>query len=211
LSERGRLAASSLHIERADCRHGYVGTSAIGQRNALFGTRGSAPSAAAARKPSNGELTVRFRIILTCALVLSACSAPADGSGEPNEFSAEDLRAFYEEYETALRAHRRDTLAHFYHPQGATIVFNGERMQFTHAVLDSMYRGEWQGPLFMAFDSLHWQPISTSQGIVTGRFRWLTAEAPDTVEYVYLSVVEQTAAGPRILVEHETTLSPKEP
>jgi hypothetical protein len=163
------------------------------------------------RKPSNGEIIVRFRTIITCALVLSACSAPADGSGEPNEFSAEDLRAFYEEYEIALRAHRRDTLAHFYHPQGATIVFNGERMQFTHAVLDSMYRGEWQGPLFMAFDSLHWQPISTSHGIVTGRFRWLTAAAPDTVEYVYLSVIERTAAGPRILVEHETTLSPKEP
>jgi hypothetical protein len=154
---------------------------------------------------------VHIRTIITCALVLNACSAPDDGSGEPNGFSADDLRAFYEEYETALQAHRRDTLAHFYHPQGATIVFNGERMQFTHAALDSMYRGGWQGPLFMTFDSLHWQPISTSQGIVTGRFRWLTAEAPDTVEYVYLSVVERTAAGPRILVEHETTLSPEGP
>jgi hypothetical protein len=152
-----------------------------------------------------------LRTVIMCALAVSACTVPVDESGEPNEFSAVDVRAFYDVYETALMAHRRDTLAHFYYPQGATIVFNGERMQFTHAGVDSLYRGEWEGPLFLAFDSLHWQPISPSHGIVTGGFRWLAPEAPDTVEYVYLSVVERTATGPRIRVEHETALPPRQP
>jgi hypothetical protein len=156
-------------------------------------------------------ITLRFQSVLACALAASACTAPAEGSSEPDAFSAPDVGAFYGRYETALQAHRRDTLAHFYHPEGATIVFDGERMPFTHAGLDSLYRGEWEGPVFLAFDSLHWQPISASHGIMTGGFRWLAAEAPDTVEYVYLSVVERSAAGPRILVEHETALPPRRP
>jgi hypothetical protein len=154
---------------------------------------------------------LRFRILATCALVVTACAAPADGSDEPDGFAAADVRTFYEVYEAELRAHRRDTLAHFYHPEGATIVFDGERMQFTHAGLDSLYKGDWEGPLFLAFDSLHWQPFSSSHGIVTGGFRWLAPESPDTVQYVYLSVLERTAAGFRILVEHETTLPPRQP
>jgi hypothetical protein len=79
------------------------------------------------------------------------------------------------------------------------------------AGLDSLYRGEWQGPLSLSFDSLHWQPISPSHGIVTVGFRWLAPEFPDTVQYVYLSVLERTATGLRILVEHETTLTPRQP
>jgi hypothetical protein len=177
---------------------------------------GACAAGALLRQPAktfhlNGETALRFRTLAMCALVVTACEAPADGSDEPNGFAAADVRAFYEEYEADLGAHRRDTLAHFYHPEGATIVFDGERMQFTHAGLDSLYKGDWEGPLFLAFDSLHWQPISPSHGIVTGGFRWLPPGSADTVQYIYLSVLERTAAGLRILVEHETTRTPLEP
>jgi hypothetical protein len=155
--------------------------------------------------------TLHVRTAIAWALAVSACTAPADGSGELNEFSAADVRAFYDGYETALQAHRRDTLAHFYHPEGATIVFNGERMDLTHAGVNSLYTGAWEGPLFQSFDGLHAQPISPAHLIVTGGFRWLAPESPGTVRYVYLSVLERTAAGLRILVEHETALPPPQP
>ncbi len=151
---------------------------------------------------------MRFRTVVACALIVSACSPPADGSDEPNAFSAADVRAFYDSYEAALKAQHRDKLAHYYHPQGATIVFDGERMPLTHAGLDSLYTGPWEGPLYFAFDSLHWQPIGPSHLLVTGGFRWLPPESPDTGKYIYLSVVERTATGLRILVEHETTRPP---
>jgi hypothetical protein len=155
--------------------------------------------------PSNtGEVTVRLRCLIAAALVGSACAAPADGSGEPTAFSEAGVNAFYGSYEAALKAHRRDTLSHYYHPAGATIVFNGERMQLTHAGLDSLYKGPWQGPQFFAFDTLHSQAIRPSYVLVTGGFRWLSPESPDTGKYIYLSVLEQTAMGLRILVEHET-------
>ena len=152
---------------------------------------------------------MRLLSVLAGALAVTACSAPEGRSGEPNSHSEADVGAFYNSYETALKAQRRDTLAHFYHPDGATIVFNGGRMQLTHAGLDSLYKGPWQGPRFFAFDSLHSQPIGPSLVLVTGGFRWLSPESPDTGKYVYLSVLEQTAAGLRILVEHETSRSPQ--
>jgi hypothetical protein len=81
-------------------------------------------------------------------------------------------------------------------------------MQLTHAGVDSLYKGPWEGPLFFAFDSLHWQPIEPSHVLVTGVFEWLPPESPDTGKYIYLSVLERTATGLRILVEHETIEPP---
>jgi hypothetical protein len=83
-------------------------------------------------------------------------------------------------------------------------------MPFTHAGLDSLYRGSWEGPRFFAFDSLRTQPIGTSHLLVTGGFRWLDA-APDTARVIYLSVLERTPAGLRILVEHETPRAARRP
>jgi hypothetical protein len=52
----------------------------------------------------NGETALRFLTLATCALIVAACAAPADGSDEPNGFAEADVRAFYEEYEAGLRA-----------------------------------------------------------------------------------------------------------
>jgi hypothetical protein len=160
--------------------------------------------------PTTRGITVRLFFVFAAALTVAACARPGDSSREPAAFSEADIGAFYKSYEAALKGQRRDTLSHYYHPQGATIVFNGDRMQLTHAGLDSLYTGLWEGPQFFAFDSIHFQRVGPSHVLVTGGFRWLPPAAPDTGRYIYLSILEQTAAGLRILVEHETSRPPQQ-
>ena len=117
-----------------------------------------------------------------------------------------EARTFFYNYETALRAGQRDRLASFYAPSGAVIVINGQRRFQTPAQIDSTYRGPWQPPVFFAFDTLSYDALSGGDVLVTGRFRWVTAQRPDTLRVVYLAVLQQTSAGPRIRVEHETVI-----
>jgi hypothetical protein len=118
-----------------------------------------------------------------------------------------EARTFFYNYETALRAGQRDRLASFYSPSGAIIVINGGRRFQTPAQIDNTYRGpSWQPPVFFAFDSLTYDALSGSDVLVTGRFRWVTAQRPDTLRVVYLAVLQQTQTGPRIRVEHETVV-----
>jgi hypothetical protein len=155
---------------------------------------------------------MRFGVssIVICAAVIGCSSAPRT-NGETTVPESE-ARAFYQQYESALKLHRRDTLAHFYHPAGALIVFNGTRSQVTNAGLDSRYRGQWTGPVFFAFDSLQFLPLRAQQVLVTGRFRWLGQQSPDTGHFAYLSILDRTSAGLKISVEHETQLSiPRRP
>ena len=133
----------------------------------------------------------------------------AAGPPAPPVLSAErvaEARALFYNYETALRAGQRDRLASFYAPSGAVIVINGRRQFQTPAQIDSTYRGGWQPPVFFAFDSLAYDALSGGDVLVTGRFRWVRAQQPDTLRVVYLAVLQQTPSGPRIRVEHETVV-----
>lgn len=148
---------------------------------------------------------MRLTTAILCAVtVVSACSTAADPAEDRSELSPDAVREWYEAYEAALRAHRADTLAAFYHPEGASIIVNGDRMDLSNAGIDSVYRGDWQGPTYFAFENLAFDPLNRSQVLVTGHFRWLVPEAVDTALVIYLAVVEQTDAGPRIRIEHET-------
>ena len=147
---------------------------------------------------------MRLLVLVGACLALAACSPPVREVNNPTPLSLPATRALYESYAAALRLHRREELANFYHPQGATIVFDGVRRVSTHAAIASRYRAGWQGPAFFAFDSLHFEPLGASQVLVTGGFRWLSAQSTDTTSYIYLAILENTAAGPRIRVEHET-------
>ena len=89
----------------------------------------------------------------------------------------------------------------------AVIVINGQRRLEAPAQIDSTYRHAWQPPVFFAFDSLAYDALSGGDVLVTGRFRWVTAQRPDTLRVVYLAVLQQTQAGPRIRVEHEPVVS----
>jgi hypothetical protein len=152
---------------------------------------------------------MRLFSIVAAALALAACGRPGDGTPGQIPIAESDIGAFYRSYEAALNGQRRDTLPAYYHPDGATIVFNGERMELTHAGLVSLYALEWEGPQFVAFDSLHSQHVGSSHVVVTGGFRWLPPASQDTGKYLYLAILQQTAAGPRILVEHETIRPPE--
>jgi hypothetical protein len=139
--------------------------------------------------------------------VVLGCVSPASGQETRNPEALAGVREFFAAYESALKAHRRDTLAHFYHPGGALIVLNGTRMTLTLAGIDSLYRGPgWQGPVFFSFDSLRFEAIAPAQVVVTGGFRWLQAQSADTGRYVYLAIVDRTTGGLKIRVEHETDL-----
>lgn len=154
---------------------------------------------------------------MTCAtyiLIAIACSTIVGCGSTPPEdtalkpFSEAEAREFYLRYEAALKAHRRDTIAHFYHSDGALIILNGTRTRLTNAGIDSIYRGRWRGPVFFTFDSLRFEPLRSEQVLVTGGFRWLSAQSPDTGHFAYLSVLDRTPFGLKIRVEHETRLAP---
>ncbi len=147
----------------------------------------------------------RLLIAISCVVIASCGSTRPAGSG-PGPFSDSEAREFYQRYEAALKAHRRDTIAHFYHSEGALIILNGRRNRSSNAGIDSVYRGRWQGPVFFAFDSLRFEPLRSEQILVTGGFRWLSAQSPDTGHYAYLSILERTPLGLKIRVEHETEL-----
>jgi mannose-6-phosphate isomerase-like protein (cupin superfamily) len=151
---------------------------------------------------------MRLLVLVGASLAVAACSPPVREVNDPTPLSLSATRALYESYATALRSHRREELADFYHPLGATIVFDGVRRASTHAAIASRYREGWQGPAFFTFDSLHFGPLGVSHVLVTGGFRWLSAQSTDTTPYIYLAVLENTAAGPRIRVEHETRRPP---
>ena len=151
-----------------------------------------------------------------CGLVLTMLAGAACGrnprpAGPPSPpmLSAERLaeaRTLFYNYETALRAGQRDRLASFYTPSGAVVVINGARRYQTRAQIDSTYRGPWRPPVFFSFDSLAYDALSGGDVLVTGRFRWVRAQQPDTLRVVYLAVLEQTSEGPRIRAEHETVV-----
>lgn len=148
-----------------------------------------------------------MRVLLTVLCV--AASAPACSEAPERPIDAQDLspetaRRMYQAYEAALRAHRSDTLAAFYRPVGARIIVNGNAMDLTGSGIDSLYRGNWQGPSYFAFEDLEFEQISSAQILVTGSFRWLSPQSSDTGRVIYLAIVEQTDVGPRIRLEHET-------
>lgn len=131
-----------------------------------------------------------LHVLLCAAAVLSACSPPPERASDGFDIAPEAVRQLYETYEAALRAHRADTLAAFYRPTGARIIVNGIAMDLSNAGLDSIYRGDWEGPSYFAFDDLRFEQISPAQVLVTGGFRWLPPPSVDTMHFIYLAIVE---------------------
>lgn len=144
-------------------------------------------------------------LVFMAATLTVGCAATPNGATTVTPADYSDAKTFYDAYATALRAHRRDTLARFYHPAGALIVLDGMRLSLTNAGIDSLYRGpNWEGPAFFAFDSLRFDAQGADRLLVTGGFRWREAMSSDTVRYIYLSLLERTPGGLKIRVEHET-------
>ena len=154
-------------------------------------------------------MTMRCPLIASFCFIVIGCSSTSQDDVELRPFSESAAREFYQRYEASLKAHRGDTIAQFYHSDGALIILNGVREHQTNAGLDSIYRLQWRGPVFFAFDSLRFEPLGAERVLVTGGFRWLRSQAQDTGRFAYLSVLERTQSGLKIRVEHETRLPPQ--
>lgn len=128
-------------------------------------------------------------------------TAPADLKGEAS--------ALYERYGSALAKGDREAIPGFYHPDGALVVFNGESWRSSHAELRQRYLTQWSPPHYFTWDSLAFDPISDTQVIVTGGFRWQTTASADTGRYIYAAVLSTTDSSLAIVFEHETNRPPR--
>ncbi len=135
-----------------------------------------------------------------------ACSTPRTPAidAPPRDWRKASA-TFYDDYGEALRAHRRESLAQYYSPEGALVVFDGRPRRLSNAALDSLYRGPWQGPAFFAWDSLSFDSLNPGQVLVTGHFRWQSAAASDTSRLVYAAILQAVDSGLAIRFEHETS------
>ena len=151
------------------------------------------------------------RIISCFALaVVAACA-----SRNPAPPAPPDLRpqasALFEHYAVSLRNGERQRLASYYMPSGATIIFNGVRRVQTLAQIDARYRSaDWQQPAFFAWDGLEFEQLNDRQVAVTGHFRWVSRGQADTTRMIYFGLLENTADGLRLRIEHET-MAPRRP
>jgi hypothetical protein len=147
-----------------------------------------------------------FGTLLSGMLVLGIACKPqrASSTDGPPEHLVQSAREFFDAYTRDLRAHSRGRLADYYDPNGAVIVIAGHRRFYSRAALDTFYRGAWQPPAFFAWDTLAFDSLSPELVLVTGRFRWLVAENPDTARYIYASILQAVDSGLAIRVEHET-------
>ena len=148
-------------------------------------------------------MQTRVAYVAVAAFLIGCGSKSMERNAPPVNTSSE-VGEFFSRYEAAIKAHRREQLAGFYRPDRATVIINGARMSMTNAGIDSFYRGQWQGPVFFAFDSLRFEPLNATQWLATGGFRWLPPESGDTGHYIYLSILDRTSSGLKIRTEHET-------
>ncbi len=149
--------------------------------------------------------------LLIGALQTTGCTAPAPArqvQDQPGDLKAQAATLF-EAYARAITTPHRDSIARFYHPEGALRVINGATLRLSRAALDSSYRGPWSAPTYFTFDSLAFDSIAPGQVIVTGEFRWQSKGQPDTARYLYAGLLEAVGSGLFIRFEHETAKPPR--
>jgi hypothetical protein len=146
-------------------------------------------------------------------LALFACSSSSgerrlavDGPPANLKASAEQLYLLYED---ALKAPRRESLAGFYHFDGAVRVINGKTSRMSRSQLDSVYRTPWVPPAFFEWEQLSYDSLDPATVLVTGGFRWSRAGAVDTMRYLYAAVLQAVDSGLAIRFEHETIRPPQ--
>jgi hypothetical protein len=150
---------------------------------------------------------MRVAACLALALV-TACASNKPVPPAPPDLRAQ-ATAFFEHYAVSLRNGERQRIASYYMPPGATIIINGARRFSTLAEIDARYRGAgWQPPAMFAWEGLEFEQLNDRQVAATGHFRWLSAGQADTTRMIYFGLLENTADGLRIRIEHET-LAPR--
>jgi hypothetical protein len=151
-------------------------------------------------------------ICVLAGAVVTSAQGPAR-AGIAQHAAPPDLissaKSHYEQYGAALAAPRREAIAGFYHREGAVIVFNGVRRKQSREELNRRYTTSWDPPAYFAWEGLVFDPISTTEVLVTGGFRWQAAGQRDTSSFIYAALVVAVDSGMAITFEHETARPPR--
>ena len=123
----------------------------------------------------------------------------------PNADDTElEAQRFMASYGEELRNHDRAALAARYDTAGATVIFNGERIERSFDEIVARYRDQWTGPASFEWRDLVYDVLSPDSVIVTGAFDWGT---PDGVEkYAYSGVLQRQEGKFRIRLEVESSI-----
>lgn len=153
-----------------------------------------------------------LRLTTISIVALLACSpsseSPPSVDGPPADLKA-SARELFAQYEAAVRLHRREVIARFYHFEGAVRVINGTTSRMGRAQLDSVYRTTWTPPEFFTWEELSFDSLDPRTVLVTGGFRWARMGATDTARYLYAAVLQAVDSGMAIRFEHETIRPPR--
>jgi len=128
----------------------------------------------------------------------------AAGESEKLAEAEREARRFMREYREDLRNHDRAAIAARYDRDGATVVFNGERMVRNFEEIAARYRDQWVGPASFDWQNLAFEALGPDSVIVTGEFDW---GAPEGIErYSYSGVLQRQEGELRIRLEVESIL-----
>ena len=130
----------------------------------------------------------------------------AHTDGLPADLVA-STNSLYQQYERAIQTGDRNRLSSFYHFQGATVVGDGRAETLTRSGLDSIFRFDWNPPIYFKWDSLTVVATPPNSALVFGTFRVRFHSVPDTARFAYVALVEAVDSGMAIRFEHETRLS----
>ncbi len=141
-------------------------------------------------------------------LAAVACTVRPAKPSDTTDAPPADLRAaaesMYTRYSAAIATAQRGAIPAFYHQDGALIVFNGESRKMSREALRERYAGSWEPPQYFAWEDLEFAPVSATQVLVTGGFRWQAPAQADTSRFIYAALLEATDSGLGIVFEHET-------
>src|SRR6185503_17504781 len=100
----------------------------------------------------------RIRYMLPFMLLAGfACAGDSRSRVDTDGLSAHLVscpQSLYTHYERAIQTGDRNRLSSFYHSQGATVVGDGRAENLTRPGLDSIFRFDWNPPIYFKWDSL---------------------------------------------------------
>lgn len=147
-------------------------------------------------------------VLMAGVLAAGACTVRPARPSDATDAPPADLRAaaesMYTRYSAAIATAQRGAIPAFYHQDGALVVFNGESRKMSREALRERYTTAWVPPQYFAWEDLEFAPVSATQVLVTGGFRWQAPAQTDTSRFIYAALLVTSDSGLAIVFEHET-------
>ena len=146
---------------------------------------------------------MRYPTVLAAALLVAGCAdhaPPVSSVAAPATIEAE-ARAFMAAYAEDLREHDREGIAARYDPDGAWMIFDGERGFVTAPELRRSYLEKWRGPESFAWRDLAYEVVGPDSVVVVGGFDWGRGGKVNAMSYTGL--LRRRDGALRIRLENE--------